>query len=273
MIASVRACTPFEICAPAYPAGESVRVRESVYPFDFIAVLNRLSLLRFATVAAVQPAMLREGIAGRPPAPPLECAARDWALLLLTSVLAAALALRSDRARPSLAAAASLLPALIGVWWCNGGGGEGADEDRALALLWSLVGLAFVGVFCAAMLGVGDKVRESDLECAMSDTLSLLFSFAPAAHTALLWLSKVCMNTLIHERTHTHTITFTHTLYPGQMQYSNKTLMYMCTGPLRLRLCSGGRTGRRSARGCLAVVAAVGAAKNLKRSLYSHVIQ
>jgi len=136
---------------------------------------------------------LRELVAGPPAPPPLApvCAARDWALLLLTSALAAALALHSDRARPSLAAAASVLPALLGAWWCHGGGGSaGADEDRALALLWSLVGLAFVGVFCAAMFGVRDTVRERDLERAMTDTLSLFISFAPAGHTVLLWLSQ-----------------------------------------------------------------------------------
>jgi len=193
----------------------------SLHPFDVTAVLNRLSLLRCAFDAAVQPAiksmlgflrelvagefLLRELVAGPPPPapPPLApvCAARDWALLLLTSALAAALALHSDRARPSLAASASVLPALLGAWWCHGGGGStGADEDRALALLWSLVGLAFVGVFCAAMLGVRDTVRERDLERAMTDTLSLFVSFAPAGHTALLWLSQgptVCASAVV----------------------------------------------------------------------------
>jgi len=132
--------------------------------------------------------------AERPPAPlppPPVCAAQDFVPLLLLGALAAALALRSDRARPSTAAAAAVLPALVGAWWCHGGrGSAGADEDRALAFVWSLVGLAFVGVFCAAMLGVRDTVRERDLERAMTDTLSLFVSFAPAGHTALLWLSQ-----------------------------------------------------------------------------------
>lgn len=70
------------------------------------------------------------------------------------------------------------------------GGSEAADEDRALALLWSTAGVGFLCIFCAAMIGVRDKVCERDLEHAMTDTTALFVSCAPAAHAAVLWLSQ-----------------------------------------------------------------------------------
>ena len=93
--------------------------------------------------------------------------------------------------RPYVATVSALLPAVVGAWWCrSAAAGEAADEDRALALLWSTAGCGFLGVFCAAMLGVREKVCERDLERAMTDTTSLFVSSAPAAHAALLWLSQ-----------------------------------------------------------------------------------
>jgi hypothetical protein len=53
-----------------------------------------------------------------------------------------------------------------------------------------VVGLAFVGVFCAAMFGVRGKVCGEDLDRAMIDAVSLVLSFAPAGHAAILWLSQ-----------------------------------------------------------------------------------
>ena len=44
-------------------------------------------------------------------------------------------------------------------------------------------------MFCAAMLGVRNKVCEHDLERVMTDAVSLFVSFAPAGHAALLCLS------------------------------------------------------------------------------------
>ena len=95
--------------------------------------------------------------------------------------------------RPAVAAGCALLPAVVGTWWCRtmaSGGSEAADEDRALALLWSTAGVGFLCIFCAAMIGVRDKVCERDLEHAMTDTTALFVSCAPAAHAAVLWLSQ-----------------------------------------------------------------------------------
>ena len=85
------------------------------------------------------------------------------------------------------------MPAVIGAWWCctmAAEGSEAADEDSALALLWSTAGFAFLCIFCAAMLGVRDKVCERDLENVLTDTTALFVSCAPAAHAAVLWLSQ-----------------------------------------------------------------------------------
>lgn len=89
--------------------------------------------------------------------------------------------------RLPIAVVCALLPAVVGAWWCRN---AAADEDSALALLWSTAGFGFLGVFCTAMLGVREKVCERDLERAMTDTTSLFVSCSPAAHAAVLWLSQ-----------------------------------------------------------------------------------
>jgi len=122
---------------------------------------------------------------------PPTCHARDWALLLGVGAVAGALAHCSDRSRPSVAAAAAAFPLAIGLWWCSASEDRtGVDENSALNLLWLLVSFSFLSVFCAAMFGVRDMVRDQDLENAMTDTFALIFSLAPAGHVALLWLSR-----------------------------------------------------------------------------------
>jgi len=120
--------------------------------------------------------------------------AADSVLLLAVGALGAALARRRDGARPAVAVAAAALPVLVAWWWNyaapSGPGRERAGEDSTLALLWSLVGLIFVGVFCAAMFDVQEKVCERDLDSAMADAVSVFVALAPAGHAALLWLSQ-----------------------------------------------------------------------------------
>ena len=74
------------------------------------------------------------------------------------------------------------LPAVLGLWCCERPPVGNDNNDQALSLLWSALSLSFIAVLCAAMLGVRDKVCDSDVERASNDALSLLVSCAPAGH-------------------------------------------------------------------------------------------
>lgn len=118
------------------------------------------------------------------------CSGQDWTALVAVALLAAGLARRRDGATGLATAAAAALPAVLGLWCCERPPVGNDNNDQALSLLWSALSLSFIAVLCAAMLGVRDKVCDSDVERASNDALSLLVSCAPAGHAAIFWLRK-----------------------------------------------------------------------------------